>query len=747
MLSYETRKFLTIVISVQAAMLGLMGLAALGFDIPVLRQLVGFIYLTFIPGLLILRILKLHNLGNTETLLYSVGLSIASVMFLGFFMNTFYPLVDIPRPISPLPLTITLTVTVAILCSTVYIQERRGATTSIRHRSVPWAEIFSPPVLFLLLLPLLSTVGAYYLANFYQNNTLLLVLIALITLVAVLVAFNRFIPPKLYPLAIAMISISLLWHWSLISQYIWGYDIHHEYYFQNLVLSDGFWDSSLRSNVNSMLSIAMLGPIYSLLLDMSAVWILKIVYPLFFSLLPLALFQIFRKQSGDRVAFYAVFFFMSFSTFFMGMLQLARQQLAELFFALFVLSLLDSTMAVKKRTLLLIIWGFSVGVSHYGLSYFYLFYLILALLLLPMMNSKSQYNIWERFKRCFGRRIRKSGISEQALSPPGITPTNSPLTPRKVFIFTIFFLTYFMYIGAGSPFNSIVNIGVHTYHSISELFVPEAREPGVLLAVGLTSPEITSIQRSVFLAIQYVIQFFIVAGVIGLLLNRRKNGFQPVYIAMTLVSSLLLLLSIVLPYFAGSFNMDRIYHITLLFLAPFCVLGGITAFRWLSRALPSRFSRALTDPVSLKLVVILILVPYFLFSTAFIYAVTGDTVTSIALNPELDNPRYNEQEIFGKEWLLSNIATGARVATDYYGIKWLVEPPFLRNLTVFYGETEKLPDNIYVSLRSINVKQAIVKKSPEEMSKYVDLPGSAFGTEVLAHRSLIYSNGGAQIYR
>ena len=36
-------------------MLGLIGLAALGFDIPVLRQIVGFIFLTFVPGILILK--------------------------------------------------------------------------------------------------------------------------------------------------------------------------------------------------------------------------------------------------------------------------------------------------------------------------------------------------------------------------------------------------------------------------------------------------------------------------------------------------------------------------------------------------------------------------------------------------------------------------------------------------------------------------------------------------------------------
>ena len=211
-----------------------------------------------------------------------------------------------------------------------------------------------------------------------------------------------------------------------------------------------------------------------------------------------------------------------------------------------------------------------------------------------------------------------------------------------------------MYIGAGAPFNSIVNVGVHIYSSLADVFFIQVREAGVLMAVGLASPEITSVQRYIFLVVQYITQFFIIVGVIRMMLNQIKPKFQSEYTAMTIVSSILLLMCIVLPHFSKHFNISRIYHITLLFLAPFFVLGGIAVFRWLFRVMPSRLFRASTSPVYLKLVVILILVPYFLFSTAFIYAVTGDKVTSMALNPDLDTPRYNEQEISGKEWLLSN---------------------------------------------------------------------------------------------
>ena len=54
---WEVKKCLSLSLAILLAMLGLVGLAGLGFDAPGLRQITGFIFLTFIPGILILRIL------------------------------------------------------------------------------------------------------------------------------------------------------------------------------------------------------------------------------------------------------------------------------------------------------------------------------------------------------------------------------------------------------------------------------------------------------------------------------------------------------------------------------------------------------------------------------------------------------------------------------------------------------------------------------------------------------------------
>ena len=71
-------------------------------DIPVLRQILGFMSLTFLPGWLIVHILKINNLSSSVKLVLSVGLSVAFVMFFGLLINTLYPLLGYSRPLDTL---------------------------------------------------------------------------------------------------------------------------------------------------------------------------------------------------------------------------------------------------------------------------------------------------------------------------------------------------------------------------------------------------------------------------------------------------------------------------------------------------------------------------------------------------------------------------------------------------------------------------------------------------------------------
>ena len=402
---WEINKFLKVVLAIQLTLWGVIGLDAIGIQIPIIRQFIGFIYLTFIPGILILRILKLHKLGNIETILYAVGLSIATLMFTGLFMNTLYPLFGISGPISITPLIITISAVVLVLCILSYIRDKDFSDPNY----IDVKDILSPPALFLCLIPFLAILGTY-LVNFHHNNILLMFLIVIIAIIVILIAFDKFIPKNLYPLAVFVIAISLLYHASLISMYIWGWDIHYELYLTNLVKINGIWDPTVYSTCNAMLSLVMLAPIYSIITDMSITWVFKIIYPLLFSLVPLGLYRVFQKQTNDEIAFLSCFFFVSIFTFYGEMLALARQQIAELFLVLLILVMIDKDMNKKASAFLFLVFGISLVVSHYGLSYIYMFCLISAWLLLILAENPKMQKLMNNFYSKFGRNKREKTV-------------------------------------------------------------------------------------------------------------------------------------------------------------------------------------------------------------------------------------------------------------------------------------------------------------------------------------------------
>ena len=738
---WEIKKFLGVVLAVQLVMWGAIGLDAIGWQIPVIRQFIGFIYLTFMPGIIIVRILKLHKLGNVETLLYTVGLSIATLMFTGLFMNAVYPLFGISGPISLVPLIITMTVIVSVLCIVSYIRDKDFAEPTL----IGIKEVLSPPVLFLCLLPLLSIFGTY-LINVYHNNVLLMLLIIAIAFIVGLIAFGKFVPEKLYPLAVGMIAIALLLHSSLISQYLIGDDIQIEYYFSNLVILNSHWTSTIYNNVNAMLSITMLAPIYSVMSNISITWVFKILYPLLFSLVPLGLYCIFQKQTSDKIAFLSGFFFVSFFCFYTEMLGVARGQIATLFFVLLILLMVSKEMDKIKRSSLFIIFGISLAVSHYGLSYIYIFFLISLWLILFLIDNLSARRLRTSLYSKLSRHKGKAFTS----NPTALSARSRTLSSTFVLLFIVFALAWYMYISSSSTFDSIVRIGNHIYNTmLTEFLVLGTRGETVLMAIGMGTFEVPSLQRLIHLILQYITQFFIIVGVIKLILKNKEMKFATEYGGMVFGGVLILGACILLPHFAEFFNATRFYSIALLFLAPLCIIGGETILRGINRLfkfVSSSSSHIVDTSIYLKLLTLLILIPYFMFNVQFIYIATGDvptTCTGLTHNEYLFKTTC-ERDISAANWLSSNTINSTPVYSGHHPYLFLWANNFFPREQLRYVQpgTEQPDDGyIYLNYGSLINNRLLTKDVLTNIFEYTSVHSATF----LHHANKIYDNG-AQIY-
>ena len=204
-------------------------------NIPFLRQIFGFLFLTFLPGISILQILKLDKLGFTEKFVLSVGLSISFLMFFGLFIDKLYFGLGYETPLSILSLLISFNIAFIVFAIIAYRTNKEPTF------SLPNIELSTSEKAFLivpLFFPALSIFGMHIM-NTTDNNIILMFLLFLIpTYVAFVCFLNYKFPNRLYPVVIFLVSISLLLLLSLRSNHLIGVDTHIEYYYFRTTLDN-----------------------------------------------------------------------------------------------------------------------------------------------------------------------------------------------------------------------------------------------------------------------------------------------------------------------------------------------------------------------------------------------------------------------------------------------------------------------------------------------------------------------------
>jgi len=272
---------------------------------------------------------------------------------------------------------------------------------------------------------------------------------------------------------------------------------------------------------------------------------------------------------------------------------------------------------------------------------------------------------------------------------------NSPKVDRTisltfVLLFITFTLTWYMYVSASSAFDAIVRISDHIASNIFTEFL----NPEVAQGLGIIMTETVSPLHSVTKYLHFLSQFFIFVGVITLMLNRKGLQFEREYEAFCLVNFVIFFAGIVVPYFASLLNITRLYQITFIFLAPFCVIGGITVFRMVSRVARASWTGKHVRS-SLKVLSVFFAI-FLLFNSGWVYEVAKDNPTSISLNNTINFPRFNDQEVLSAKWLYT-VKSSNPIHAD--GYRWLLLGSF--NWEQARGlpkDVNKISDESYVYL-------------------------------------------------
>lgn len=690
-------------------------------DIPFVRQVLGFFYLTFLIGYVLIRAFGLETSDKLDTLLFSVGLSISFLMFLGLINNSFGLFGIISRPLSTELLFITISLSFIVI--SLY-----GCLKNPDSNAFFSTKLKISNLVLYIAFPLLSTI-AIMLIKVYNNNLLLLLVIILMSISFFFNILSK--SSSHYPFFLASIALSLLLITFLVSNYLNGFDVHYEYINFNITNDAAYWYPKIGQETfmryhgfpifisQSMLSDTILPTIFTRILNIEVTSIFNIIYPLIFSLTPLCLYQLFKRTwSGNRIAFLSVLFVICNSSFF-DFRNNARQMIAELFFVLLFYVLLSKEMKPGNKWILLIFFSFGLIVSYYLLAYVFLFLIIFTWVLLKIINKNYVSKIKFEF----------------------------------IAFFSVLSFCYYIYIAEGGFARFLLFISGVYNNLITEFFNYQSRGSAIVSATNILNAP--SVLHQIGTLLFDATTFLILVGFVVMIIRRKIKRSDQEYTLLASLSMATLMMAVILPNFAYTIQMGKLYHIALLFISPLFVLGGKTIFSYVLKFFPLKEKKKKTCTFFL---IMTLLVAFFLFQTGFVYEVMDDpTPSSISLS------KYRMDE-------LTRIELAVLDESNVYGAFWLAEYLGVNNGQIYSDIGSKYRVLISYMMDVNNTINLISNNTVFEPNSYVYLSGYNTLTGVLTYdmrftkevnynmtdflvfdnktslNNRIYSNGACEIY-
>ncbi len=587
-----------------------------------------------------------------------------------------------------------------------------------------------------------------------QNNLFIFMMIIGICVIALLVVFNK-LNEHYYSHIIGAIGFALLLQTTLMGPGIMGSDIHTEYYFYYAAL-DG-WDYTMEHPYNTAIGATVIAPFLTNVFHISGYWIFKVIYPLMFSFVPFLLYFVFKKEFGAKVAFFSALFFIIVPTWSMEMFSLPRQMLGELMLALCLYLVLVSKWRYKIRVPLIMVCGILGSMFHYVMGPTILLYLGIGCGLLVFFKRRVFPIKW--LSLAIVVIIIGSGVYYNAVAQ-GIA----------LKAITGISYTYATQSSAWTGEKEVLRVPMPIYEEAAdkaakaaeELKAAQAldsekydRDMGMLEMTGATgfidqtSPLIRTAWGADFMEVnswgkafrvfQYLTQLAILVGLVCLIKNRKRYSVE--YLCFCVAAVLILTACMFVPKFAGLINASRFYHLALFLLAPVFVLGGLAIFR------------------NIKVLTICLIIPYYLFTSGFIFEATQQTDIGRVNMPyaiSLSNHRidmigvFTSNDIAVRDWVFDNELGWVYADTHSYlllGERVIMDPYYPLSKALSTGEFE---GEGYIFLSERNNQSQIITLRPNEYEPTAGMRVSYSYDELgmdkfFAEGKIIYQQGDACI--
>lgn len=741
-----------------------------------LRGILSFVFLTFIPGLLIILMLKVKKLDFWEYLIYTVGLSLAFIMFTGVGINWILPWLNITKtPLSLIPLLIGFNIILSIIWIIAFIRNR----DILVHMKFPKIDFLN--VLFFLIplvFPVLSIFGAILLNNGGSNHLTISMLSSVCAYVFFVVIFRNKLNKNIYPLALFLIIFALITMGSMRSWYISHTDATLERHYAYKALTEQIWGNNvIKNSYDAMLSVTILPAVYSIFSNVNVNYILKLFFPFLFSFIAPILLYIYRKLLTDILAFLGVLFFLFQPTITAWTLLSPRQEIAFVFLGLILLNIFNKNLKHSTKNILFLIFGLSMIVSHYSTTYVALVIFLFTYILIII------YRIIKNRKKNLEELIQKE---------------ENDLHFNGIILLCLFIFTYIWYSLVTNTTGSLISFSKKSFNNFNKVFSNEVYSEGnspleYLNILGIqnigssanyhdsledyisaynikfvptsnydknrinTNKYSTYLTQTSYLPSnkysfeayyfseklkQVLLVFgglFIFLGLIFYLYKfykkRESNQFFLFFSFSFIISFIFIIL---LPFASTYYNLNRLYQQDLVILAVLFVLGFMIFFPETKKTLYN---------IGLYLLLIFLILYFIAFTHVQYYFIGGREVQLRFANvgKDYDLQYVSAGEIRSINWLYINKQQTIPIVIDTYATYKMYQADKYNELSPI--NTVVLPENInssdYVYSSRTNTKQKITFKFFDRGLLIYNYP-----TEFLNdNKNKIYSNNISEIYK
>lgn len=486
-------------------------------------------------------------------------------------------------------------------------------------------------ILALGVLPLVASIS-----SLMQYREMLLAIYLVVGLAAFTAGLRRTdeFSDFLFMTTIMSMSLCLILSSAFVSQNLRGDDVHIEYFYFSQTFTTGRWSFLASDTFDAVLSVTVLPTVVSHISGVNGLTIFEDIFSLLYSIVPLALYRVYRKILVPSAAFLSTFLFMAYPTFFEEIRAVTRQEVAELIMVVLFLVLLTprtSRSLAGKSLILLLTLGLIA--AHYSVAYYFL-----ALLLVSSVVSR------------FFRRCALPGISVGTL-----------------LIAMILTLAWYSSVAGGTGFTQLTQGMSLVIGNIRGDFFSGISRPGVVQE-AVTFGGLPGWLHDANRVSQWAVQIFLVLGFLILLQKRGKSIVEYQFLPFTAAAMSFLIGALVLPFFAGLLNLSRIYHLALIFIAP-CFCYGVDSIYSFGKQLKLVFSnvshfRVTRIRVS-KSFAAAVLICYFLFVSGWVWAVSMNQPTSLILDAQrAQSYSIASQQDYYLEFTVPSDASAARWIQD-----------------------------------------------------------------------------------